>query len=367
MRRALERRGVALLFACTVVSYAAFARADQASGTFTGTVELRGSYYWETSTRVVAPEVRFRLYSPSGVNIDGRYVYMQEDTLFTEVRNQGSLGLSREFDLGDAQLLLGARGWVSHEPDYLGTWTMAFAALSLNQRNTVLSSALTYAHDNVGAVLRGGDPRFDSDRGRQGQFEAFAAVLSWYQIISPVMSIATSYQLVHAWGFLENAYRRPIVNGIPQPETHPDLRTRHTLVGRLAFYIPETETAVHLGYRAYLDDWHLGALTPEVRIYQMIGPSVLVRARYRYYRQTEAFFYDTEYGDGETYFTADPKMAGFQSHLLGIQLRVGLSFLERTPLSFLERAWLDASFNYWFQTSSFGDAVLTQLGVRVPF
>jgi hypothetical protein len=31
--------------------------ADEASGTWTGEVTVQGNYYWETSTRVVAPEV----------------------------------------------------------------------------------------------------------------------------------------------------------------------------------------------------------------------------------------------------------------------------------------------------------------------
>jgi hypothetical protein len=60
-------------------------------------------------------------------------------------------------------------------------------------------------------------------------------------------------------------------------------------------------------------------------------------------------------------------MSRFSSHLVGIQLRVALDFLTHTPLSFLERAWLDTSFNYWFQTSSFGNGVLAQVGLRAPF
>lgn len=360
------------------------ARADEASGTWTGSVELRGNYYWETSTRVVAPEVRARIESPEGVRIDADYLVdaitsasiaagVQEDIRFTEVRNQGVLGVSRELDLGEAQLRLGTSGRLSHEPDYLATAITAYSALSLAQRTTVLSLALTYVHDEVGAVVRGGEARVDdtgrdlSDRGRQGQLEAFTAVLTWNQVLSPIATLVTSYQLVHDWGYLQNPYRRARVGGGLQQELHPGARTRHTLSGRLAWFIPQTSTAIHLGYRAYVDDWDVAAINPEVRLYQMIGRSIVLRLRYRYYDQLESFFYSPEYTGAESYFSADQKMTNFDSHMVGAQLRVGLDFLSQTPLSFLDRAWLDVSFNYWFQTSGFGDGVLAQAGLRAPF
>lgn len=367
-----------------LLALASPARADEASGTWTGQVELRANYYWETSTRVVAPEVRGRIVSPDGVQVDGSYLLdaitsasvaagVQEDIRFTEVRNQGTLGVSREFDLGEAQLRLGSSGRLSHEPDYLATGITAYGTLSLNQRNTVLNLSLTYIHDDVGQVLRGGEARVDdtgrdlSDRGRQGQLEGFTTGLSLSQVLSPQATLVVGYQLVQNWGFLQNPYRRANVGDTLVPESHPGARTRNTLYGRLGYFIPETQTAVHLMYRAYLDNWEVGALTPEVRVYQMIGPSVLVRLRYRHYQQVGSFFYMDSYTGDEQYFSADQKMDRFRSHLFGAQLRVGLDFLRRTPLEFMHRAWLDMSFNYWLQTSRFGDAILAQAGVRMPF
>lgn len=384
MRAPDRRRRAALSVALLPALLASVAHADEASGTWTGFVELRGNYYWETSTRVVAPEVRGRLVSPDGVEVQGGYLVdaitsasiaagVQEDIRFTEVRNQGSLSVAREFDLGDMQLRLGTSGRLSHEPDYIATAVSSFATLSLAQRTTLLSASLTYVHDNVGSVLRGGEARLDesgrdlSDRGRQGMLEAFTAVFTWNQVLSPVATLVTSYQLVHNWGFLQNPYRRARVGGGLQSELHPDQRTRHTLSGRLAYFFPETSTAVHLGYRAYVDDWDVAAINPELRVYQMLGRSAMLRAQYRYYDQLESFFVQAEYTGTEPFFTADPKMTRFGSHLVGIQLRLGLDFLGRTPLSFLDRAWVDMSFDYWFQTSMFGDGVLAQVGLRAPF
>lgn len=99
----------------------------------------------------------------------------------------------------------------------------------------------------------------------------------------------------------------------------------------------------------------------------MIGRSALVRLRYRYYDQTDSYFFEPMYDGTERFVTADQKMRAFHSHLFGAQLRVALDFLSRTPLSFLDRAWVDMSFNYWVQTSGFGNGILSQVGFSTPF
>lgn len=373
---------------------ASTARADETTGTWTGLLELRSQYYWETSTRVVAPELRLRLDSPEGTRVEGSYLVdaitsasiaagAQEDIRFTEIRNQGTLGISRELETGDAFLRLGTTGRVSHEPDYLATGLTAFGALSLNRRATVLTLSLTYIHDHVGSVLRGGEPRVDpstgrdlSDRGRQGTLEGVVAGLTWSQVLTPVSTFVLGYQMVANWGYLQNPYRRARVAGTLAREEHPNQRLRHTLHGRYAHFFPGTKTAVHLMLRLYADDWSIAALTPEIRAYQMLGRGAMLRLRYRYYTQTLSDFAPPldGYDGSEQFVTADGKMVGIDSHLGGVQLRVALSFLRRTPLlAFLERAWVDLTFDVWlrdYNRENVGwgrDAVIATAGLRTPF
>ena len=361
--------------------------ADEASGTWTGNLTLQGNYYWETSTRVVAPEVRLSLTSPDGVQISADYLVdaitsasiaagVIEDIRFTEVRNQGSVSIGREFDLGEAQLRLGASGLISHEPDYLATSLGVNATLSLNQRSTIVYGALGYIHDDVGAVLRGMnaaavDPmgRMLSNRGRVGELEGVNASVSVQQVILPNLWISGAYDLIYTQGYLANPYRSVMVQGILTPEQHPSVRVRHALSGRLAYYFEPTHTAVHLMYRSYFDDWEIGAMNPEVRLYQELGENVTLRARYRFYTQTRSFFWrpvDMFTAD-DPFVTADPKMGGFTNHLLGFRLVVQLGFLAGTPLSFLERGYFDLSFDYLWQGNRYGEAVLAQSGLHVPF
>ena len=366
------------LLLCSIVPTA---HADEASGTVTGTVEVLGNYYWERSTRVVAPSVAATLELPNGGYVEGAYLVdsitsasqaagLVEDVSFTEIRHQFSLGGGYEFDLGEAELLVGASYRFSREPDYLSNGGGIAAALSLAQRTTILRLNFGFLHDEVRQVNRGVGGAamealtFDED------FDATVVSASWEQILSPTTYFEVGYQYGYLTGFLANAYRRVGVGAGFFPENHPETRQRHTLMGHLAHFVRPTRTGLHLFYRAYVDDWGVGAVTPEARIYQEISRFAQARVRYRYYRQTRSFFYQGQYDIDTTpddYVTADPKMSAFHSHLLGFQVALRLAFLADTPLDAFRQAWLQTSFEYLWQTSRFGNAVIAQAGIRVPF
>ena len=384
-RRALWS-AIGALSCMALVAGASVARADESSGRWTGQVSLWGNYYWETSTRVVAPSVAARITSPEGVDIRAEYLVdaitsasvaagVITDIRFTEVRNQFSLGTGHEFDLGDTQLRLDLNTRVSHEPDYLATGVSMSGSLSMAERCSVLGWSLGYIHDDVGAVIRGGQPRVGDDgrdlsnRGRLGELEGLNASVSFSQILSPVHTLSVGYDFVHNWGFLANPYRQVMMDGVLRPEQHPGTRTRHSLYGRFAWYVPESGTAFHLMYRAYVDDWDVAALTPEVRVYQELGSHATLRLRYRYYDQLQSYFWNRgDAFEGDTQLlTADPKMDDFDSHLFGVRALVRLGFLEGTFLDFMHEGNLQLNFDYWVQSSRFGNGVISQVGVEVPF
>ncbi|MBX3248075.1 MAG: DUF3570 domain-containing protein [Myxococcales bacterium] len=375
------------LLASTALMTPGLARADEVSGTWTGVVELRGNYFWEQSTRVIAPEGGVRLIAPNGVRLGVDYLVdsitsasqaagVLEDVRFTEIRHQITLSGGYEFDLGDAQLDLNASYRISREPDYLSNSFGITAGLSLNDRSTVLRAALFYVHDEIRQVFRAGDgarPTTDgttsADLFRES-FDAIALNVAWEQLLSPVLFFQVAYQYGWMDGFLANAYRRVAVGDVLRPENHPGTRHRHSLTGRLVGHLRKTRTSAHIGYQAYLDSWDIAALSPEVRIYQEIASYAHLRLRYRYYRQTRSFFYSEDYATStpeDAPVTADPKMSAFRVHTLGFQLVLEGVFLADTVLGFLRRASLDLSFEYRWNTNRFGNAVVSSVGVRVPF
>ena len=72
--------------------------ADAVTGTWTGAAQVRGNYYWDRSTRVLAPEIIAQLDAPQGTRMRVDYLIDSitsasiaagalEDTRFQEVRH----------------------------------------------------------------------------------------------------------------------------------------------------------------------------------------------------------------------------------------------------------------------------------------
>ena len=380
-------RLAALIALAGIAAFIPDAKADRASGSWTGELQLRGNYYWERSTRVVAPSLSGGVVSPDGLRIGGEYLVdsitsasqaagVLEDVRFTEIRHQGSINAGYEFDLGEAHLDISGSLRVSREPDYLSIGGGFGAALSLAERTTILRVGLSYVHDEIRQNFQTGTGEVpDQAGGMSGSifrenFDAVALTVGWEQILSPVVYFQVTYQYGYMDGFLANAYRRVVVNDALRAENHPGVRRRHTVTGRLAYHLRATGTSFHLIYRAYYDSWNIGALTPEVRIYQRLARYAFARVRWRHYRQTKSFFYEDAYPMDTTddaFVTADPKMSEFHSNLLGFQLLLKAGFLDGTRLEGLRGASIDLSFDYIWNTNRFGNGVIAEAGLRVPF
>ncbi len=379
----MQLRSACALLLSAALGLPGAARADRASGTWTGEVEARGNYYWERSTRVIAPELTAQTESPGGLRLRANYLVDTitsasvaagaiTDDRFTEIRHDVSVGTGYEIDLHDAHLDLSLDARYGVEPDYTSTGGTLGAALSLNDRATVFRLGTSYVHDVVGKKLRGAnrdaDGRDLSDRGTQGRLDALALNVAFEQVLTPRLVLALGYDLGLLAGYQHNPYRTVGVGGgAPVEERHPDDRTRHNAHARLALHVPQTGTSIHGMYRAYLDSWDIAALTPELRLYQELGEMFMLRLRYRYYTQTRAFFQRPDgYSTEDRYVTDDPKMAAFQSHLIGLMWLVRLAFLERSALDFAWRASLELLAEYNLTNNEHGDGVVLQAALRMP-
>lgn len=60
-------------------------------------------------------------------------------------------------------------------------------------------------------------------------------------------------------------------------------------------------------------------------------------------------------------------MSAFHSNLLGFQLLLKAGFLDGTRLEALRGASIDLSFDYIWNTNRFGNGVIAEAGLRVPF
>ncbi|MFM2417758.1 MAG: hypothetical protein RL385_2481 [Pseudomonadota bacterium] len=378
--------GLALLILTCVVFTGAPAWADAVSGTTTGTLALRGNYYLERSTRVVAPAVSARIDTAQGVRVEGTYLVdaitsasqatgVASDVGFTEIRNDAQVGAGYEFDLGGAQLDVGLRGRMSKEPDYFSRGGGLTAALSLFERTTVLRFNGYFLHDDVARVERSA-PANEPNKlvanhaVNVGTLNALSLGFALDRVLSRSTTLTVGFDEGLLYGFTSNAYRKvAYADGGGNPENHPRSRARHALYAQAAHFFAGTRTAIRAGYRIYKDSWDILAHATELRIHQELSQAHELRLRYRYYRQSSAYFYRAGRNvRTDEYITADPKMRPFHDHTIGGQVRLGLTALELSALSRLATASLDFSFDYIFSSNpGYRRGLMAQAGMVWPF
>jgi hypothetical protein len=352
------------------------ARADESTGTWSGSVEGRGNYYWERSTRVVVPDVKAKVVSPGGVRIGVGYLLdaitsasiaaaVTADQVKTELRHGIHAEVGKELELGSAQLDLGLNGSYSTENDYKSFMVGLLSSLSWNEKNSKLTLTASRVQDRV---LSNIDQTFNRP------LSGFTLGPSFEQVLSPVLVLTVGYQFGYLQGFLGNPYRRAAFSSnAPKREAPPETRFRHAVTGRLAWHLPRSNTSLHLMYTAYGDSWDIAAISPELRVYQQIGADLMLRPRYRFYVQSDAYFappksgkYPVGYGANSP-TTNDPKLVALRTHTAGLALEYRLSFLATTVFDFAKDAWLDIGFDRYWSTSSFGNGIIGTAGGRLTF
>jgi hypothetical protein len=342
-----------------------------------GEVSVRGAYYKERSTRVEQPmidaefdtgpkghlEAHFLVDSITSASAATGTANGQE---FTETRYE--VGGDYTYDL-PRYIKVGGQAKYSTESDYFSTWLAAHGEIGLWEQNTTLHLLLGHSFDeitngiavNSGAI---GTPARDEHLGTT------LVSTSVTQLLTPDLVGNLTYDFSNLDGYQANIYRVVRGGAQPVPERVPDLRRRHAIAASLRAYIRPSRTTLVGAYRFYVDDWGIVAHTPEARVIQNVWRGIDLRARFRYYTQTQANFYQDVYSQDQisnpdVFVTADTKLSAFQTEILGGDLVVSLGTFgvggtwkdARIELN-VERIW---------QNNAFGDAWVGEAAFTVPF
>lgn len=336
-----------------------------------GELSLRGFYYKERSTRVQQPAVDGRFDVGDDGELTG-HVLLDAITSasvaagatgasFTELRWEGGAGYLHRF--GDVRL--GGNARLSREPDYTSVFGGVRGDLELFEKNTTLGLAFNAGRDSLSNAGAQGGIMVPID----GNLTTLMASGSVTQIVSPVMLVGVTYDVIRLDGFQESPYRTVVAGGFAEMERVPRVRWRNAVAGNVRAYVEQTHTTVFAGYRLYLDNWGLAAHTPEVRLIQELPREVEATARFRYHRQSGADFYKRVYDSNdpavEPFLTDDPKLSSFDGQTYGVKVEGPLAALGFEG----ERARVRASalFEYVNQNNRFGNAVVAVFGITVPF
>ncbi len=281
-------------------------------------------------TTVVSPVVNASADVTSDTNVSAGYlvdavssasvdvVSQASPITFHDTRHQVSLGMSHVFDTITPRL-----GYsFSTEHDYL-SHTLSFnISDELNDKNTQLGLGYSISLNRVG---RSGDDNFS----RPLTTHHIAA--SWTQTVSPRFVTQVTYELGYSDGYQASPYRfvpiRQSADAAPDfwvPETDPETRGRHALVGGANLAVGEA-SSLQGDYRIYLDTWGITSHTIGARYFINLAKNLEVRLRERFYSQGAASFYQSVYMAPTKYIVYDRELSPLWSETLGAKLTYGFS------------------------------------------
>ena len=185
-----------------------------------------------------------------------------------------------------------------------------------------------------------------------------------------------------ASGYLADPYKGFRFTGYPDPdalfpEKRPGHRTKQIISSTLTQFIEPLNGTAELTYRFYHDSQELNGHTVTLEWMQSIWKRVTVAPLFRYYQQSEAYYYrlsfDADPSDTENppvipvpqFYSADYRLSAFRSvtYGIGVSLRLG------------ERCFADAAYKRYVMTgmdgmtprSSYATANVYTVGLRLQF
>jgi hypothetical protein len=349
--------------ALAVASAAAFS-ADE--------VEVHYGYYDDDGGLTVnSPGGRVSLDFLDRITVGLRYIYEEfektapEDTMdavsgattvsggtgtgFKESRNE--LGGSLSYRQADTTYSIGET--LSAESDFYSFTTAAGVSQELLDKNLTLALLASYGVDDV---------EVEDDEYEHKYTAALTATAT--QLLSPTALILGGCSYSKITGYQESPLRKiryEVGFGLftDAPERHPDERVRNTVFVRGKKHFA-TRTALDVNVAKYQDDWGVRSHAVETRINQYITGQFILQLRHRFYSQTEADFYETEYAAPLEKMTADTRLRDFIARLYGLKgtllIPVGG---QKTQISL--------SLDKYSETNGGVTAMLAQAGLLIPF
>ncbi|MBZ0233917.1 MAG: DUF3570 domain-containing protein [Deltaproteobacteria bacterium] len=328
-----------------------------------GELSFATAYYKERATRVMQPmlDARFDVgesgeatghmlvdaITSASVGVGGE--------LFEEKRVEGGATYTHEIDL----YKIGGLVRYSTEPDYKSLFGGVRLQAELFDRNLTITAAGMVGHDdfdNSGAGPTA--PR------REGELDTMLGSIGLAQLLSPNTVASVTYDVSKLEGEQANLYRFIITAGMQVDEKHPRSRLRHAVAGTVKQFLPRSVTTLMGTYRFYHDDWDITAHTPEARVIQDVGDGSLFAVRYRYHRQSKAYFFEDDYAMPMDLISEDEKLSAFTSHTIGASFEMSGHVIGFTGTLGETRGQI--VIEYVDQNNRFGNAIAAHASLTVP-
>jgi hypothetical protein len=219
----------------------------------------------------------------------------------------------------------------STESDYISYGGAINYSLDLNQKNTSLNAGWSHDWDTIYH-----NPRTYIVKNYQKNSDDILIGVS--QLLGPKTILTGNFTFGNSHGYLADPYRGVLFDDYPQadlnnpslfPENRPSFRQSYIGYITLLQYITPLHGSLEAAYRPYYDSFGVVSHTIDLSWHQKIGKLFLISPVFRYYHQTAAYFYATQFpGDPSnpfdptpipTYYSADYRLSKMETFTIGVE------------------------------------------------
>jgi hypothetical protein len=202
----------------------------------------------------------------------------------------------------DQESSIAFAGGYSRENDYKAVYGGLDNELHFNQKNTTMNLGLGFSQDSINPTQQEG-----LDRVRDEEKSSSSYYLGIAQVLNQSTMIRASLGFTQLSGFLTDPYKLQ--------DSRPDVRKQTTLTFGYRQFIARTESALHLDFRYYTDDWKLESHTLDIAWQQNLGEGQLIVPSIRWYTQQQAEFYGLYFDEnsGTKYFSNDYRLSTYDA------------------------------------------------------
>lgn len=202
------------------------------------------------------------------------------------------------------------QGAYSQESDYVSHGIALRDSIDFNQKNTTITFGASYANDEIDAITMAGPETKDS----------IDIMVGVFQVLNKKTTLTLNATVGMIDGYLTDPYKVVALNGNLISERRPDSKDKQVLYIALNRYISDFHGAAELSYRYYNDSFGIQAHTAGMAWYQKIGSRLVLRPAVRYYVQSAADFYDTQFTGDPAFYSSDYRVSEMSALGYGVKL-----------------------------------------------
>lgn len=284
---------------------------------------------------------------PSKRGGDVPLAYLEDD------RYAATLGLTSQ--LGNHSLKTGVS--YSYEADYLSLGASVQDTISLNEKNTELVLGFAYTDDTVGA--NGSD--FEEAK------RSYDAIIGVNQLLGPNTVLTFDVSLGWKQGYLSDPYKRVLIDDEVFYDERPSSKFEQMAFLRLTHYLEGLDASVEASYRFGHNDFGIVSHEAQVAFYKyLFDKRVVIRPSFRFYDQSAADFYATQFTGAPRYASADYRLSAEQTFDIGLQIRWNI-IKDKLALDIGYDRYISRGTDGKTSQSAYPDAHSVTAGIHVQF